>query len=806
MVECWCRAGEVPAMRFSNARAGWSDIMRGIPRKPLEIATKYLAEGLMCVPVPYREKAPVIKKWQNLRLDTTEKLKLHFNGNPGNIGVLLGPPSGNLVDVDLDYPECLHFARIFLPETRRFGHTSNPLSHWLFKVPDTSTITNFISEKHKVLEIRAAGQTVFPGSTHKDTGEPILWGDNRPIRQITFQELRLCCAYIATGAVLARAWPRTEGHRHFCSMALAGFLLRAGMADELAQQFIDAVNTIAENHKEVPTNAVKDTRAALDGKKKVTGLKRLSELLGANAAITNIPEWLDCHGQQQGEAEKEIAEPAEGGRPRGFYCTEETYTLANEMQPEAELRPVQYSDDALAEVFSEQYQNDFRFVPEWGWLSWDGTRWKKVPEVVVMDDARLICRQQAHICGGDPSITAQKRPPLARVIGSARTVAAVVRLASGDPRHLLYADKFDTDVWAFNTPGGTIDLRTGRLRSHRREDYITKISNATPQGDCPLWRAFLDQITKQDTKLQGYLQRLMGYALVGDPSEESLDMFYGGGGNGKGTFLTTNQFVFGEYATVAASETFMEAKGERHPTDIAKLAGARLVIAQEVDEGQQWNETRVKTMTGRDVMTARFMRRDHFDFIPQFTLIISGNHKPSLKSVDRAWRRRLHLVPFVVTIPASEQDPNLKNKLQQEADGILRWAVEGCSDWQKQGLNPPEIVLAATEEYLASEDTFEIWISECCLRGHEGYEEPTAWLYESHKHWKQERGERSLGSKNFSQRMSNLGFRPDQRTSGDRARIFLGIRLTDDERCHVKAVIEERKRRQEGRDREGFDE
>ena len=470
----------------------------------------------------------------------------------------------------------------------------------------------------------------------------------------------------------------------------------------------------------------------------------------------------------------------------------------SEVATEEESRPTRYSDDALASLFSDSHKDDFLYVDQWGWLQWTDMRWQRVPDVVVMGFARQVCRNQSELCKEDAELSERARQGLARSIASAKVVAGVTGLARTDPRHYREPTQFDVNLWQFNTPGGTIDLKTGKLRPHRKDDLITKIANATPQGDCPRWLAFLNRVTDGNQDLQSYLQRLAGYALVGDPSEECVDFFHGYGGNGKGTFLKALQHIFGEYGTTAQTETFLEAKGERHPTDIAKLAGARLVVAQEIDEGQRWNESRLKTLTGRDVMTARFMRRDLFDFTPQFTLIISGNNKPSLKTVDEAWRRRLHLVPFLVNIPKDEQNPDLKDELLSESDGILAWAVEGCLEWQQKRLNPPEAVLAATAEYLADEDTFEIWLSECCIREHEGYEEPTAYLYASYRHWTELRGEGPLGTKKFSQRLKKSGFEDGRQTAGARLRIFEGLRLTNEERDIVKAILEMQKQREQG--------
>jgi putative DNA primase/helicase len=451
--------------------------------------------------------------------------------------------------------------------------------------------------------------------------------------------------------------------------------------------------------------------------------------------------------------------------------------------------PTRYSEDSLADQFSAREEGDLRFVPQWGWLLWTGQRWQRVSDVLIMERARPVCREVANQCKTDPQLKPSTQETLSRSIASAKTVAAVERLARGDGRHFVAVDLWDADLWLFNTPGGTIDLRTGDLRPHRRDDRITKISNSTPQGDCPTWLEYLDQITGGDESLARYLQRLAGYALVGDPREECLDFFYGEGGNGKGTFLSTLQYAFGEYATTAAVETFIESKGDKHPCDLAKLAGVRLVVANEVDEGQHWDEARIKNLTGRDVMTARFMRQDFFDFLPQFTLIVAGNHKPALKTIDESIRRRFRLVPFNVTIPADQRNTKLKDQLRAEADGVLRWAVEGCLEWQKQGLNPPEAVLAATADYLETEDVFGMWLVDCCERRSD-YDELSALLYESYRLWKAARDEKAGGHKAFSTKLIGCGC---ELIRDRKARKVSGIRLTDTERALAASSVEQQR-------------
>jgi putative DNA primase/helicase len=264
----------------------------------------------------------------------------------------------------------------------------------------------------------------------------------------------------------------------------------------------------------------------------------------------------------------------------------------------------------------------------------------------------------------------------------------------------------------------TVDLRTGEEYVPRREDFCTKIAAVAPANIAtPLWRAFLDKITAGDSELKSYLKRMAGYCMTGDTSEHVLFFLYGTGANGKSVYVNTLRGIWGDYASAAPMTTFMTSHTDQHPTDLAMLRGVRLVVAQETEIGRQWAETKIKSITGGDPITARFMRQDFFTYTPRFKIVIAGNHKPSLGNVDEAIRRRLHLVPFTITIPPEERDKELFDKLKPEWPGILRWAIGGCLEWQRIGLAPPDTVNAATDEYLAEEDALGRWIEECCITG-----------------------------------------------------------------------------------------
>ncbi|MGO9048942.1 MAG: phage/plasmid primase, P4 family [Xanthobacteraceae bacterium] len=382
---------------------------------------------------------------------------------------------------------------------------------------------------------------------------------------------------------------------------------------------------------------------------------------------------------------------------------------------EPEIQAPSFTDEALALQFATDYRDELRYVAAWGrWMVFDGTRWRYDEKLIAYDRARQICRKAAAECN---ELRQQK------LLATARTVNAVITLARADQRIAATVEQWDADPWLLNTPDGVIDLRTGKMRPHDPRDYMTKITGISPDASCPtaLWQQFLSRIMGGDAALVTFLQRVSGYALTGLTREHVLFFLYGTGANGKSTFLAALISCIGDYHRTAAIETFTDSANDRHPTEIAGLRGARLVTSVETEEGRRWAESRIKTLTGGDRVSARFMRQDFFEFTPQFKLLIAGNHKPGLRTVDEAIRRRLHLVPFSVTIPVEERDLELINKLKTELPGILAWMIQGCLDWQKQGLSPPASVSDATAAYLDAEDSIAAWIEECCDR------DPSAW-------------------------------------------------------------------------------
>jgi putative DNA primase/helicase len=411
--------------------------------------------------------------------------------------------------------------------------------------------------------------------------------------------------------------------------------------------------------------------------------------------------------------------------------------------------PVQipaFSDDHLAVELVNRHSHEIRYTAQSGrYHRFTGQRWEPDNTLAVYEMARLSNRDIAN----GPKLLLRTR----RSIVSAKTRSATEQLARGDRRIAATVSQWDADPWALNTPGGIIDLKAGTIRSQRPEDYCTKITGAAPGGESPRWHQFIHEITGGDRELADYLQLAAGYSLTGVTVEHVLFFLYGHGGNGKGVYMATLAELLGGYHCTAPIETFTVSRSDRHPTELAKLVGARWVTATETQEGRNWDETKIKTLTGGDEVSARFMRQDFFDYKPQFKLTISGNHRPGLRSVDEAIRRRMRLIPFDVTIPAHARDLDLIEKLKAELPGIMVWALNGCMAWQRHGLKTPQRVMAATDAYFAHEDIIGNWIAEKCVLDPEAWT-PTTRLHRSFQLWAYSSDEKAMGIRDFSQRIS----------------------------------------------------
>ena len=426
------------------------------------------------------------------------------------------------------------------------------------------------------------------------------------------------------------------------------------------------------------------------------------------------------------------------------------------------------TEDTAALRFTARHKDVLRYCHTAGiWLRWNGAIWAADGRHVAFHWARETARKAAHeVMTDDRGIVAA---------GKAAFANGVERFARHDPAHARTGEVWDRDPFKLGTPGGTVDLRTGALRAADPADEITKAAAVTPaaMAGCPIWRNFLLQVCGGDAGLVRFLQQWTGYCLTGDTQEHALFFAYGPGGNGKSVFLNTVFGILGGYASTAAMDTFTVSRSNRHSTELAMLRGARLVTASETEEGRTWAEAKIKQMTGGDPITARLMRQDNSTFRPQFKLMIVGNHKPRLSSVDEAAKRRFNIVPFTYTPVAPDRE--LEARLKVEWPAILRWMIDGCRDWQMHGLLRPAVVANATASYFAEQDVFGQWLEDTCdvEPGNPHKWETSAKLFASWTDYGKAAGEESGTAKTFSANMQARGLEKWKASKG--VRVYRGV-------------------------------
>lgn len=453
-------------------------------------------------------------------------------------------------------------------------------------------------------------------------------------------------------------------------------------------------------------------------------------------------------------------------------------------QPEQAKIPgvVALSEDTLALQFAVQFGGDYRSVPTWGWMRWDSTRWVRDVALRHYDDARSIARTFGDL--------ASNSGPDARRVASAKTVAAIVQLARADRKLVVMPDAFDADPMLLNTPLGLVDLCTGELHPHARQ-YVTKCTTVGPnfEATATTWRRFLDDVFEGDVELIAFMRRLLGYLLTGEVREQVLAFAFGDGRNGKSTLLDLLLWALGDYALKVPSATLMQARGERHPTDIASLVGVRLAVSNEIEEGAYWDENRLKELTGDVRLTGRFMRMDFFSFDATHKHVIAGNHRPQVRNMDAAMRRRLLLIPFNAKFEGARRDPFMLERLKTEGPAILAWMIGGAQEWNESGLGIPAKVQQASEDYAEAMDLLGLWIEECCEVDDPEANEAAGLLYRCFADWKRDRGEQPVSETRWGEQLRGREMHGRRivkyRNNGSRYR---GIRLTVDARYRTESV------------------
>ncbi len=427
---------------------------------------------------------------------------------------------------------------------------------------------------------------------------------------------------------------------------------------------------------------------------------------------------------------------------------------------EHQPRKFNRTDLGNAQRLADLHGDTIRFCYPWGkWIIWDGQRWRPddtgAIERKAVEAVKTIWRDASQANDADERKALGSHAAKSEAAGR---IAAMVKLAQSLVP--ILPDKLDTDLWTLNCQNGTIDLKSGKLRPHRRADFLTKVAPVEfdPEAKCVRLDDFLGEVFDGDASLVKFIQRLAGYCLTGSTEEQILPIFYGAGANGKSTLVGALLETLGSDYSMKASADFLLAKrGESHPTALADLAGKRLVACVETDEGRRLDEGLAKELTGSDRIRARRMREDHWEFAPTHKIILGTNHRPVVRGTDHAMWRRVRLVPFRFAIPEPQRDKRLSEKLRVELPGILAWCVRGCLEWQRDGLAPPYEVLAATDSYRQEEDVIGTFLTECCVIEQSATVRAQS-LYAAYRRFCEDTGERPRGQRSFGRAMTEREF------------------------------------------------
>lgn len=719
---------------------------------------KYTARGWNLARLRPKSKAAAENDWPNQRPEAADFL------DGDNVGILWGEPSGGLVDVDIDDKAAAVTVRAWLPKTGAvFGRDGKPDSHLVYRaIGGIPKSAQFKDPDGPLLgELRSTGlQTMAPPSIHP-SGEPVRWSEEGDPAELPAEELAEDAGWAFGAALLVRHWPEWTGQHHLVTLFLAGALLKAGKDQGRVERFVELVCTHGgDDPAEVQTDrlrAVADTAAKIaagDGEN-VGGLANLTEIVGRKIA-RRLRDW--CRLREEPKTDPETTDY---GNARRLVAA--------------------HGDDL---IYIERGE---------GWYLWDGRRYapddlRRVEQLAKRVNLGIFDEAKAALAKGDRGRAGALGSWAIRSMNDAG-IKATLRSATSEPEIAAAVADLDADPFLLNARNGTVDLRTGGLRPHAKEDLITKICavDFDPDAPCPLWEAFLLRAMGGDAERVRYLQRVIGYALSGDTREQAIFIFHGEGRDGKTTFVETVLSLLGGYATKVPTQTLVQKKGdETIPSDIAQLPGARFVAANETSAGRELNESLVKDLSGGDTISARHLYRPFFRFKPSHKLILYGNHRPTVVGTDLGIWRRIRLIEFGPSLTDKEDQKDYGRVLLGEGPGILAWAVRGCTEWLSGGLKEPQSVVDATAAYRGEMDLIGGYLDACCERG-DRHKEAGAKLYSAYHGWCAENGEAAMTSTAFGNELKRHGIRKEK-TNGANWRH--GLRLTEEGKKHARFVVE----------------
>lgn len=787
----------------------------------LTTALALQAAGIVALPTRSDgTKAPGLSSWREYqqRQPTVDELLGWFGGEATDgIGVLTGAISGNLEMVELEgraveagaWDELVQLADdngiSDLWQRITIGYTETTPSggiHLLYRVTggEVRRNTKLARDENRLVLAESRGEGGFvvvapsAGRTHPSgKAWSMLHGSIDQIATITADERDLLWAVIG---LLDREPPREQYEPSLPFGSTAGtrpgddYDARTSWQDILCPRGWTIARRMGKGHawtRPDKSHGISATTGqAADGVDRLYVFSSSTDFEPERPYTKFAAYTLLEHGGDYSAAARALAAAGYGSPPHQTV-TAPTPTAAQEA---AVTTPVQVdeqpgstlarSEDGHSQALIAEYGLELRYCPEMGrWLHWDGFRWHRQPAGggIAREFAKAIARSYPD----DGGWATHKKRSL-----SSAGIGACLALTETDYRITVPIDALDARPWELNTPGGIVDLRTGQLRPAEPRSLHTRSTMCAPdlEADPTAWLTFLDTTFQGDSELIGFIQRLMGYACVGAVREAILPVFYGQGANGKTVLLETVQAVLGDYATVAPQKFLVQGPGQ-HATEIAALAGARLVIASETNEGERFDEAKVKLLTGGDRIKARFMRQDEFTFTPSHLLVMMTNHRPEVGSGGTSFWRRVREVPFTHIVPEDARDPELKERLvEQHGPAIMAWLAQGAAAYARDGLREPTRVKVATQAYEASTDTVARFVEDMViLGGGEAVKVNSAQVREAYEAWCSAEGERPVSAKALTTQLCSKW--PISKVKGSRGvRYLAGLTLatsaTDD--------------------------
>lgn len=724
------------------------------------------------VPASRTTKKPLVgswKKWQTERM-TEDDLRANLNGHDLDSAPAVIPGGSAIACWDCDCPHATammdNLGMFTQTLCERRAETPDRLHVW---IQGTSKMRNKAKGCHlcnndKALDLRCGAEyTIAPGNGRvKVSLSPVSLALMTESDVEKIQRLFTCTTKIAA-TFLEWEWKHGQGSCHQRSLGLACVLYFAGVERQAAKLIVKMVFNFLGDKDNRETNVETTYTRALNA-------QTVSREGISDDERNSLRSVLRMTGFSTTEAQRAatVAAPP-GGEPPA--PTSPTGSGGSRHYARTDSGNAEY----LADHISASVRYDHRREQ---WFIWDRHSWR-ADDLREIDRLTLrMMRQRFHESESITDLGRRELEATHAVRSESRSrLDATVSIARSDPRIASGGEDWDTDGWLIAATNGVIDLRTGELRAGKPEDRITMRVNAEyhPNALAPRWEQFVKEVFGEDEDLVRFVQRALGYSITGRTDEQVWFLCWGEGSNGKSTLLRAIRHVIADYHYTVPFQTFeMESKNQI-PSDVAQMAGKRFITAVETTETAKLNESRIKALTGQDEMSARHLYGKWFHFTPLGKLWLAANHRPTVYDDSHAFWRRVRLIPFLQRFEGEKIDRHLEEKLKAESSGILRWLVDGALAWQRQGLEPPKVVMESTAQYREESDPLADFLTECCALGPQSTASASE-LHQAYVSWATQRGlsqRERLGSATFGRKLA--GKFPRRREA--RGRIYIGVKL-----------------------------